>query len=249
VTNDMIDEADMTEDQAAEDAEDAQHAEDAAAAPKPTAKPAGRLAVDDMGSPRSRSRWMWVSVALLVALVGFGTFGYLKYKAATDDVAALRQAETDRNHAAQMAKDYALKSLTYSFEDPDGFFRAVEDGVSDSLKDKYINANDLLRGVMLQAQVTSSGEVLATEATAQPGNVYQVVVSASQTTRNLQNPQPRVSIILLQITVNKVGDTWQVSDIGPKTGSQEASPDQPPAPKPGAGPIAPAPAPLPAPKP
>jgi Mce-associated membrane protein len=96
---------------------------------------------------------------------------------------------------------------------------------------------------MLQAQVTSTGEVLATEAISQPGGVYQVVVSASQTTRNLQNPEPRVSIILLQITVNKVGDTWQISDIGPKTGSQAANAEQVPTPKPGTAPVPPAPAP------
>ncbi len=47
-----------------------------------------------------------------------------------------------------------------------------------------------------------------------------VVVSASQKTRNLQHPQPRVSLILLQATLNKVDGRWQVSDIGPKTGTQ-----------------------------
>ena len=92
---------------------------------------------------------------------------------------------------------------------------------------------------MLQAQVSSTGEVLATEAISQPGDVYQVVVSASQTTRNLQNPEPQVSIILLQITVNKVGDIWQVSDIGPKTGSQAANAEQVLAPKPGTAPAPP----------
>ncbi|MGV7796044.1 hypothetical protein PJM56_30025, partial [Mycobacterium kansasii] len=81
----------------------------------------------------------------------------------------------------KLAKDYALKSLTYTFEDPDAFFRSVEEGVSQTLKDKYVNATELLKGIMMQAQVTSSGEVLATDAVAQPGQVYQVVVSAAQT--------------------------------------------------------------------
>ncbi|MCV7228362.1 hypothetical protein [Mycolicibacterium komossense] len=235
MTNDMIKKPDMANDEETKAGNDvdsvhgAQSVEDAAA--------------DDPPSRRWRNRWMWVSALLLAALLGGGVFGYVRYKAAADDVAVLRQAEADRSNAAQLANAYALKSLTYSFEDPDAFFRSVEDGASESLKDKYINANDLLRGVMLQAQVTSTGEVLATQATAQPGNVYQVVVSASQTTRNLQNPQPRVSIILLAITVNKVGNTWQISDIGPKTGSQEVTAEQSAAPKPGAGPIAPTPKP------
>jgi Mce-associated membrane protein len=146
--------------------------------------------------------------------------------------------------AAQVARDYALKSLTYSFEDPDAFFASVEEGVSPTLKDKYVNATDLLKGIMVQAQVTSSGEILATEVTPQPGQVYQVVVSAAQTTRNLQNPQPRVSIVLLQIIVNRINDTWQVSDIGPKTGSKPVDgplPPAPPGPQPRLGPLPPPP--------
>lgn len=201
------------------------------------------IVVKDVPAGRRRSPWMWVSVALLVALIAAGGFGFFKYRAATDELSATKQAEADRATAAQMAKDYATKSLTYSFEDPDAFFKTVEDGVSQALKDKYVNASDLLKGVMLQAQVTSTGEVLATEAISQPGGVYQVVVSAAQTTRNLQNLEPRVSIILLQITVNKVGDTWQISDIGPKTGSQAANAEQVLAPKPGTAPVPPAPAP------
>ena len=201
------------------------------------------VVVKDVSAGRRRSPWMWVSVALLVALIAVGGFGFFKYRAATDQLSATKQAEADRATAAQMAKDYATKSLTYSFEDPDAFFKTVEDGVSEALKDKYVNASDLLKGVMLQAQVTSTGEVLATEAISQPGGVYQVVVSAAQSTRNLQNLEPRVSIILLQITVNKVGDTWQISDIGPKTGSQAANAEQVLAPKPGTAPVPPAPAP------
>jgi len=190
-----------------------------------------------------RSPWQWVAVSLLAALIGVGVFGYLKYKGAHEQLSAMRQEEVSRNAAAQTAKDYALKSLTYTFEDPDAFFHSVEEGVSPALKDKYVNATDLLKGVMLQAQVTSTGEVLATEVTPQPGDVYQVVVSASQTTRNLQNPEPRVSVVLLQITIAKVGDGWQVTDIGPKTGTKPANADQvlparpgpPPAPGPAPG--------------
>ncbi len=187
--------------------------------------------------------WRWVSVLAVAAVIAGDVFGFLKYRSTADELSALRHAESDREAAAKLAKDYALKSLTYSFEDPDAFFRSVEDGVSQALKDKYINATELLKGVMLQAQVTSTGEVLATDAVAQPGQVYQVVVSAAQTTRNLQNPKPRVSLILLQITVDKVGNSWQVSDIGPKIGSHSANADQVMPPQPAPGPAPPPPTP------
>lgn len=187
----------------------------------------------DAGVPRApyRRRWVWAFVVL--ALVAAGWFGFDKYRNVSGELTALRHSQADRETASRLARDYALKSLTYSFEDPDAFFRAVEDGVSQTLKDKYVNATELLKGIMTQAQVTSSGEVLATDAVAQPGQVYQVVVSAAQTTRNLQNPKSRVSLILLQVTVNRTGDKWQVSDIGPKAGSHaNADPMSPPEPGP-----------------
>ena len=181
---------------------------------------------DDARPDRHPSRDSWpnspgdgLQPFSLAAVLAGGVFGFIKYHQVTGQLAELRREQADRDTVAQLAKDYALKSLTYSFEDPDAFFRSVEDGVSQQLKDKYVNATDLLKGIMLQAQVTSTGEVLAIDPIAQPGGVYQVVVSAHQTTRNLQNPTPKVSIILLQVTVNKAGNAWQVSDIGPKTGS------------------------------
>jgi Mce-associated membrane protein len=180
----------------------------------------------------------WGTAVLVAAVLVGAVFGSVKYHQVTNQLAQLRQQQADRDTAARLAKDYALKSLTYSFEDPDAFFRSVEDGVSQQLKDKYVNAADLLKSVMLGAQVTSTGEVLAIDPAAQPGGVYQVVVSAHQTTRNLQNPTPKVSIILLQVTVNKVGNIWQVSDIGPKTGSHPPVEEQIP---PAAPPAAPAP--------
>lgn len=234
-----------------DDSEHAGVSGDAETTDQPPAEPAadsgGTDLATDGGAPAggARKRWLSIVLAVLVAAVGIAVFGYLKYTGTADELAEMRQAEADRDTAAQLAKDYALKSLTYSFEDPDAFFRGVEEGVSPTLKDKFVNATGFLKNLMLQAQVSSTGEVVATDPVAQPGDVYGVVVSAYQTTRNLQNPEPRVSVILLQVTVNKVGDTWQVSDIGPKPGSHTPTEGQGPLPELGAGPGTPTPAPKP----
>ncbi|PJE23431.1 MAG: hypothetical protein CK431_11280 [Mycobacterium sp.] len=217
----LIDEAEMVDEvaEAREGSESTEPAETAEATqPTETTETAAETAPN-----RLRGRRSWVVVLALLAVVAGGWFGFDKYRTVTGELAAVRRADSDRDAAAKLAKDYALKSLTYTFEDPDAFFRSVEEGVSQTLKDKYVNATELLKGIMMQAQVTSSGEVLATDAVAQPGQVYQVVVSAAQTTRNLQNPKSRVSLILLQVTVNKVGSGWQVSDIGPKTGTHTSA--------------------------
>jgi Mce-associated membrane protein len=219
---------------------------DAAAADEASADD-GAAADDETPASRPRTMkkpWPWVAVVLVAAVLGGAVFGFIRYHQVTGELDQLRQSQADREAVAQLAKDYALKSLNYTFEDPDAFFRAVEDGVSQQLKDKYVNAAELLKAVMLEAQVSSTGEVLATDPVAQPDGSYQVVVSAHQTTRNLQNPTPKVSIILLQVTVHKEGDAWQVSDIGPKTGTNPPEEQQipmPPAPPPGPAPPRPTP--------
>ncbi len=217
--------SDEVQDTWAADSDEDDKAAEGVEQPTPSAKP--RL--------WSRNPRSWVAAILVAAVLSGGVFGYIKYHQTASQLEQLRQSQADRDAAAQLAKDYALKSLNYTYEDPDAFFRAVEDGVSQQLKDKYVNAAELLKAVMLEAQVTSTGEVLATDPVVQPDGSYQVVVSAHQTTRNLQNPTPKVSIILLQVTVHKEGDTWQVSDIGPKTGANPPVEQQNPVlPPPGA---------------
>jgi Mce-associated membrane protein len=252
MTNSILSEDEKVDDTESKDVGDDAQTSEEAAATEP-ADDRDETDADDARPGRSfksrlrlKNPWRWVAAVLVAAVLAGGVFGFMKYREVTGQLAELRRAQADRDTAAQLAKDYALKSLTYSFEDPDAFFRSVEDGVSQQLKDKYVTATDLLKSIILQAQVTSSGEVLATDPVVQPGGgVYQVVVAAHQTTRNMQNPTPKVSIILLQVTVNRVGNGWQVADIGPKTGSHPPVEDQIPPPEPPAAPAAP-PAPAPA---
>lgn len=211
--------------------------EDAVEGESPVAaEPVNNDTDDSSDEPRRWSKKALVAAVLVAAALGGAVFGFIQYHQVSGELEQLRQSQADRDTAAQLAKDYALKSLNYTFEDPDAFFRAVEDGVSQQLKDKYVNANELLKAVMIEAQVSSSGEVLATDPVVQPDGSYQVVVSAHQTTRNLQNPTPKVSIILLQVTVHRTGDGWQVADIAPKTGTNPPVEQQIPALAPPAAP-------------
>ncbi|MGL6236969.1 MAG: hypothetical protein ACRC20_16705 [Segniliparus sp.] len=192
-------------------------------------KPAGEDASASREEQRALSSFPWplvAALAVVVALCGALVFGYLKYREAGQQLAQLHQTEADRSTAEKLAKDYAHKSLTYTYQDPEGFFKSVEEGVAPALKDKWTSGAELLTEIMRQAKVESSGEILAAEATPQPGGAYKVVVSTSQTTKNLQNPQPRVSPLILRVIVTKIGDTWQISEIGPESGSKPPLPGE-----------------------
>src|SRR5438270_4988331 len=160
----------VSEDETVDDTEGKAADDGAEEAVEPEARP--RRSLKSRFRPKSPKRWG--AAVLAAAVLACGVFGFIKYQQVTHQLTDLRREQADRDAAAQLAKGYALKSLTYSFEDPDAFFRSVEDGVSQQLKDKYVNATDLLKSIMLQAQVTSTGDVLATDPIAQPGGVYQV---------------------------------------------------------------------------
>ncbi|MUM19774.1 hypothetical protein FZI91_05055 [Mycobacterium sp. CBMA271] len=198
--------------------------------PTPESKPMDKKAAPVTPSAREvdpeqagRNIWKPIAIALLILGIAGAVAGFWQYHKTAGVLAATRHAEAERAAATQVASTYAMKSLTYSYEDPDAFFKNVKDGVSEPLKNKYTDAEKLLKAIMLQAQVTSKGEILATEAKLQPGDVYQLVLTTRQTTRNVQNPEPRVTTLVLQVTMNKQGETWQVSDIGPMNGSGAAT--------------------------
>ncbi|WP_078308140.1 MULTISPECIES: hypothetical protein [unclassified Mycobacterium] len=190
--------------------------------------------------------WKWIAIGLLALGIVGAVLGVWQYQKLSDTLATVRAGDTERTAATDAASAYAMKSLTYSYEDPEGFFKSVKEGAAEPLKNKYSDAEKLLKAIMLQAQVTSKGEVIASDAVAQQNGIYQIVVTTRQTTRNVQNPEPRATTLVLQITVKKDGDGWQVTDIGPKNasstgtimhpGDQKLIPEGP-APAPGKAPV------------
>ncbi|MFV8177141.1 hypothetical protein [Mycobacteroides chelonae] len=200
---------------------------------------------DPAESDSAPNIWKWITFGLLALGIMGAVLGGWQYQKLSDALAATRAGDTERTAATDAASAYAMKSLTYSFEDPDGFFKNVKENAAEPLKNKYSDAEKLLKAIMLQAQVTSKGEIIAADAVAQQNGIYQVVVTTRQTTRNVQNPEPRATTLVLQITVKKDGDNWQVTDIGPKNanstgtimhpGDQKLLPDET-APAPGKAP-------------
>src|SRR5258708_24260237 len=109
----VADEADDADDKAdvadeADDANDDADEADVAADDKPRRNRLPKVQL------RPARPWRWVAVIIPAAAVAAGVFEYLKYRSTADQLAALRQTEADRDAVAKLAKEYALKSLTYS---------------------------------------------------------------------------------------------------------------------------------------
>ncbi|MEV6559063.1 hypothetical protein AB0M22_25340 [Nocardia sp. NPDC051756] len=153
-----------------------------------------------------------ITVLLTVLSIALG----LSWQSTSDELSALRGQNADRDKAAEIAKDYTLRSLTYDYKNLPGFFDGVQRGTSDALRKRYDEVHDTLAKIMNEAQVVATGQVLGTTVDAQGNDQFSVTVFATQKTQNIQQPTPATVPNLLVVTVAKNGGNWQVVDYGPK---------------------------------
>ncbi|WP_069165182.1 hypothetical protein [Nocardia altamirensis] len=153
-----------------------------------------------------------IAVLLTVLAIALG----LSWQSSSDDLAALRQQNADRDKAAEVARDYTLRSLTYDHKNLPAFFDGVQRDASDALRKRYDEVHDTLAKIMTEAQVVATGQVLGTAVEAQGNDQYSVTVFATQKTQNIQQPNPATVPNILVVTVAKHGGGWQVADYGPK---------------------------------
>lgn len=156
-----------------------------------------------------------VTAAAAVFAIAAVVLGVLWHNTSAD-YDALRSSEANRDRAAQVAKDYTLRSLTYDYRNLPAFFDGVQRGASDALRDKYTQFHDTLAKIMTDAQVVASGDVVGTSVEAKGNDQYTVTVYATQRTRNVQQPEPATVPNLLVVTVAGHDGEWLVTDYGPK---------------------------------
>ncbi|MGL4306669.1 MAG: hypothetical protein ACRCSF_10990 [Mycobacteriaceae bacterium] len=147
-----------------------------------------------------------VALAIIVLLA-------VKWRSAESELSSRQQADQELAEARDKAAEYAIKTLTYDFNDTESFFKEVESGAGPQLVEKYSDARDLLRGIMIEGSLNSKAKLLLAEAKNTGDNDYSVTVCASQTTTNIQRPTPETTTIVLAVTLTKDDDRWVVSDI------------------------------------
>ncbi|MFI6871703.1 hypothetical protein [Nocardia sp. NPDC050406] len=152
------------------------------------------------------------AAVLGVLAIAFG----VSWQNASGDLNALRTAESDREQAAAVARDYTLRSLTYDYKNLPAFFEGVQRGTNDALTQRYTEVKPTLEKIMTEAQVVATGNVLGTSVESSGDDQYVVTVFATQRTQNIQQTDPGTVPNLLVVTVAKNGGDWQVVDYGPK---------------------------------
>ncbi|WP_280386922.1 hypothetical protein [Nocardia wallacei] len=190
------------------------HEEDTASERERAAPDAG--GTSSGGGKRFSRRVVYLLAAVVVVLIAASSVLAYQWHSSAGDLAALRQQNADREHAARLAEDYTLRSLTYDYNNLPGFFDGVQRDTSEALRKRYTDVHDTLAKIMTEAQVVATGQVVATAAEPTGNDQYTVTVFATQRTQNIQQPEPATTPNLLSVTVAKSGSGWQVTDYGPK---------------------------------
>jgi Mce-associated membrane protein len=171
------------------------------------------------------ARWRRFVVPGLAALAigsaaATGVLG-VKLSAASDkaDQLAVLQADAaDKEKATEVARGYVTRSLTYNYNNVDPFLAAVREGAAEQLANKWKSVSDVVRQVIIQAQVVSSGESVREAVENGDNGSFKVTVFATQKVQNIQQPEPATMPILLNVSVIKKDGTFLVSDFGPQDG-------------------------------
>ncbi|NMN97435.1 hypothetical protein [Antrihabitans stalactiti] len=135
-----------------------------------------------------------------------------------DQLAVLQADAADKSKAIEVARGYVTRSLTYNYNNVDPFLAAVQEGAADQLATKWKSVSDVVRQVIIQAQVVSSGESVREAVENGDDGSFKVTVFATQKVQNIQQPEPATMPILLNVSVIKKDGTFLVSDFGPQDG-------------------------------
>ncbi|WP_157390163.1 hypothetical protein [Nocardia terrae] len=182
--------------------------------PEPAAEADETVSAKEIKGPKFTAVPILSVVVTIFAVIAV-TFGVLWHNT-SDDYTALKSNQSDRDRAAEVAKEYTLRSLTYNYKDLPAFFDGVQHGTSAALRDRYSQVHDTLAKIMTDAQVVATGDVVGTSVEPKGNNQYSVTVYATQKTQNVQQPDPATVPNLLVLTVAKNGGDWVVTDYGPK---------------------------------
>ncbi|QLY27685.1 hypothetical protein [Nocardia huaxiensis] len=163
-----------------------------------------------------RERLIPVMAGALAVLAVLGVVLGLQWRSAANDLQSLQNSNADRDRAAEVARDYTLRSLTYDYKNVPAFFDGVQRGTSDALRTRYTEVHDTLSKIMTEAQVVATGQVVGTSVEAKGNDQYSVTVYATQRTQNIQQQDPATVPNLLVVTVAKNDGDWLVVDYGPK---------------------------------
>jgi hypothetical protein len=154
-----------------------------------------------------------IVTAVIVLLVGTaGVLGWL-YAGAQSKVDAQIRDTSNREHAEEIAADYAVNAADMDYQDFNAWKVKLVKGTSPELKDKLNKAADSMQQVLVPLQWKSTAKPLATKVRSDAGGIYTIDSFVSVLTKTMQAPDGLQSTATYSITVDS-NNNWLITDVG-----------------------------------
>lgn len=157
-------------------------------------------------TPGSRRRLPLLIVVALVgalALAAISSWNWYEVK----------QRDNLRGDALREARTLAVQVTSYDYRDVDAYFDLLKRVSTGDFAQRYSKATDDLRQVIVSTQSEVTAEVLAAGVTSLHGDRATVVLFVDQTVRNKALSEPRTDRNRVQLTVERHGDEWLISEL------------------------------------
>ncbi|QXU56536.1 hypothetical protein KI427_26750 (plasmid) [Rhodococcus ruber] len=139
----------------------------------------------------------------------FGSLYVSESGARNDD----RAAAADREHAEQLAEDYAVGAATVDFQDLDAWLGRLKEGTSDELAARFEATSPPLREILLPLQWKSTASPIAATVETEADGVYTVNAFVDVDSTSVQNPDSAQSTVTYSVTIDRNAG-WEITDVG-----------------------------------
>jgi Mce-associated membrane protein len=150
--------------------------------------------------------------AVVVAMIaGLITLGWQLHDARSD-LAQIHTSTSDREHAEQIATDYATGAAQMDFRDLQGWRARLIQGTSPELSDRLTKAASSMEQIIAPLQWTSTATPITAVAQAGRDGTYSVDCFVSVMTKNSQAPDGISSTATYKLTIDSRND-WKITEI------------------------------------
>lgn len=160
-----------------------------------------------------------VSALLVLSLLGNGVLGWLwladrsDTRTAKSELATVKEDADSRQHAEQVALDYAKGAADMNFKDIPGWTKRLTANTSPELTKKLKEASGSMEQIIVPLQWVSTPTPIAAITRSEHDGVFVVNAFISVMTKNAQAPDGIQSTATYTVTVNK-NDNWIITDVG-----------------------------------
>lgn len=166
-----------------------------------------------------------VLVLAVVLLASLGCIGFLGWQLhdAKSELAAMRAAAETRQHAEQVALDYAKGASQMDYRNLSEWTTRLIANTTPELTAKLKEASVSMEQIIIPLQWDSTSTPITAKVRSEHDGVFVVNCFVSVVTKNVQTPDGIPSTATYTVTVNK-NDNWAITDVGGVESALKAGP-------------------------